>query len=88
MPPSAPFVDRGTGTIDATQILVEAIPLAKLIGLFVAIALIPFTLVFLLDSNALAGVVFSLVGQFILAVGTGIVLMYTISRAIQLSAER
>ena len=87
MPPSTPFVDQGTGTIDATQILVEAIPLAKLIGVFVVISLVPLTMAFLLGNNALAGVVFSLVGQFILAVGAGIVLMYTISRAIQLSTE-
>lgn len=85
MAPSTPFVNRGTGTIDATQILAEAIPLAKLIGLFVAIALIPFAMVFLLGGHSLPGVIFALAGQFILAVGSGIVLMYVISRAIQLA---
>jgi hypothetical protein len=67
---------------------VEAIPLAKLIGVFVAIALVPFAMVFLLGGRSTAGMLFALAGQFVLAVGSGIVLMYVISRAIQLSGER
>ncbi|WP_458188628.1 hypothetical protein [Haladaptatus sp. NG-WS-4] len=88
MPSDTLFVDRGTGTIDTTQILVEALPLAKLIGLVVAIALAPFALVFLLFEHSVLGAIFTVVGQFILAVGSGIVLMYVVSRAIQLSDER
>lgn len=63
MPPAPPFVDRGTGTIDATQILAEAIPLAKLIGLFVAIALVPFAMAFLLGGRSIVGVLFAVAGQ-------------------------
>lgn len=87
MPRSTPFVDRETGTIDTAQILVEAIPLAKLIGVFVAIALVPFAMAFLLGGRSAAGAVFAFAGQFVLAVGSGIVLMYVVSRAIQLSEE-
>ncbi|SIR85129.1 hypothetical protein SAMN05421858_4172 [Haladaptatus litoreus] len=87
MPPSAPFFDRGTGTIDTTQLLVEAAPLAKLIGLFAAIALVPFAIAFLLGGYSIVGVLFTLVGQFILAVGSGIVLLYVVSRGMQLSRE-
>ncbi len=87
MPPSTPFVDRRTETIDTTQVLMEVVPLAKLIGVFVAMALVPFTVVFLLSGHSVIGVLFTLVGQFILAVGSGIVLMYIIARALQLSGE-
>ncbi|WP_435157608.1 hypothetical protein [Haladaptatus sp. DFWS20] len=65
----------------------EVVPLAKLIGVFVAMALVPFTVVFLLSGHSVIGVLFTLVGQFILAVGSGIVLMYIIARALQLSGE-
>lgn len=51
MPPSTPFVDRATGALDTDQILAEAIPIAKLIGLFVAIALVPLAIVFLLGGS-------------------------------------
>lgn len=85
MSPSRPFVDQETGTIDTTQILVEAIPLAKLVGLFVALALIPFGLVLLVLGNSVLETLFMVVAQFILAVGTGIVLLYIIARGIYLS---
>lgn len=85
MSPTPPFVDRTTGTIDTTQILAEAIPLAKLIGLFVAIALGPLLFVFFIGGRSLFGTVMTVVAQFVLAVGAGIVLMYVITRAIQLA---
>lgn len=82
-----PFIDAATGALDTRQILSEAIPLGKLIGLFVGISLVPFTLVFLtFDRPPLSGLLIIL-GQFILAVGTGIVLIYVIARGMQLSAE-
>ncbi|GAA0201517.1 hypothetical protein ACFFQF_01825 [Haladaptatus pallidirubidus] len=87
MPPSTPFVDRRTGTIDTTQILVEAIPLAKLIGVFVAIALIPFAVGFLLGEYSILDVLFTLAGQFVLAVGAGTVLIYSVARGSQLASE-
>ncbi|MFC7114365.1 hypothetical protein ACFQH2_04460 [Natronoarchaeum sp. GCM10025703] len=42
MAPSTPFVDPQTSELDTTQIITESILLAKLIGFFVAIALVPF----------------------------------------------
>ena len=88
MSPSPPFVDRETGTIDRRQVLREAIPLARLIGVFVAVALVPFAFVFLFVGNSALGAIFTLVAQFVLAVGCGIVLMYVISRGIQLAGEQ
>ena len=81
------FIDRATGSLDTDQILVEAIPIAKLIGLFVTYALIPLAIVFLLGGNSIVGVLFMVVAQFILAVGAAIVLLYVISRAIELAGE-
>lgn len=87
MPPSPPFVDRETGTVDIDQILAKVVPLAKLIGLFVALALVPLVLVVLLAGNSLAGMILAVVAQFILTVGAGIVLLYVISRGIHLAEE-
>ena len=85
MPPSPPFVDRATGTVDTDQILAEAVPLAKLIGVFVALALVPLILVILLAGNSLVGMLLAVVAQFILAIGAGIVLLYIIARGIHLA---
>lgn len=59
--------------------------IAKLVGLFVAIALVPFVLVVLLAGSSPVGMVLAVVMQFVLAVGAGIVLLYTISGGIQLA---
>lgn len=85
MSPSTPFVDRETGTLDTTQILVESFLLAKLIGFFVALALVPFGLVFLALGNSALGALFVVAGQFVLAVGAGVVLIYVVVRAMQLA---
>jgi len=85
VPPSTPFVDRGTGKIDTNQLLREALPLGKLIGVFVGISLVPFAVGFLLGSQSPFGLVFTVIGQFVLAVGSGIVLMYSVSRGLELS---
>ncbi|AEH35392.1 hypothetical protein [Halopiger xanaduensis] len=85
MPPSIPFIDRDTGTLDTTEIILEAIPLAKLVGGIVAVALVPFAMAFLLRGSVLLGALFSALGQFVLAVGAGIVLIYAIVRALQLA---
>jgi hypothetical protein len=87
MSPSPPFVDHGTGTIDTTQILAEAIPLARLIGVFVVLALVPFGLVFFTLGNSALGAIFTVAAQFILAIGSGIVLMYVIARGMQLAEQ-
>ena len=87
MAPSIPFVDRRTGSIDTGQVLAEAMPLAKLVGLVAAVALIPFLLVFFIGGHSVIGAIFAVVGQFVLAVGSGLVLMYVAARAIQLADE-
>lgn len=86
MPASTPFINSD-GTLDTTQILQEAIPLAKLIGLIIGVALVPLVPVFLLGGRSATGLLFMIVAQFILAVGTGIVLMYVIARAAALTGE-
>jgi len=84
--PSPPFVDRGSGELDQYQLLAEARPLAKLVGLFVALAIVPFGLAFLASSvNGALSLLFAVVGQFVLAVGAGVVLIYVVARGIQLS---
>lgn len=84
------FVDRETGELATEQILTEAIPLAKLLALAVAAALVPFVLgLAVIEAGVLVviGELFILVAQFVLAVGTGIVLLYIVSRAIQLTDD-
>ena len=85
MPSSPPFIDLETGSLDYAQIREEAFPLAGLIALFAGLALVPFVVVFLFAGNSALGLLFSIIGQLILAVGAGIVLIYVIARAIQLS---
>ena len=84
MSPSPPFIDNPAGTIDINQLLREAIPLAKLIGLVTVVALGPFALAVMLG---IFRRLFTLLMQFVLAIGGGIVLMYVITRAIQLAEE-
>lgn len=88
MSASPPFVDPVTNELKTDEILSEALPLGKLIGLFVAISLVPFALVFFALGNSGLGAVLVLIGQFILAIGAGIVLLYIIARGIQLAGER
>ncbi len=87
MAPSRPFVDPGTGQLDVEQILAEAIPLAKLAGLFVLVALVPFAFVFLFGGPSGLGAIFALAAQFVIAVGSGIVLLYVVARGVQLAEE-
>lgn len=87
MSPSTPFVDGESGALDTEQMLAEAVPLAKLVGLVVAVALVPFAFAFLVGSHGGVGVVLALAGQFVLAVGSGLVLMYVVARAVQLADD-
>ncbi|WP_348612523.1 hypothetical protein [Halobaculum rarum] len=87
MPPSKLFFEQETGKLDTTQLLDEATPIAKLIGLFAIIALIPFAIAFVFLRSSLIGMPLVVLAQFILAVGVATVLMYVINRAIQLSNE-
>lgn len=79
---SPPFLDHEEGTLDLRQILSEAIPLVALIGLVAIIALIPLAIMLTLG---ILPIVFTILTQFILAVGAGIVLLYIIARGIQLA---
>jgi|AntRauTorcE11898_2_1112593.scaffolds.fasta_scaffold11970_4 hypothetical protein len=86
MPSSTPFVDHETGLLDRDQIRREAEPLAKLVALFALLVLAPLLVAFALGGGALA-FLFTVLAQFVLAVGTGITLMYVIARAIALSND-
>jgi hypothetical protein len=87
MPPSKPFIDRSTGGLNTDQIRAEAYPLAGLIARFAGLALIPLLFVFLLFGNSPLGFLFTLATQFILAIGTGVVLLYIVARGTQLANE-
>ena len=81
MPSDTPFVDPDTDRLDTDQLLYEAVPLAKLIGLFVAVAVVPLAVMFLLGPIGPLGALLGIVAQFVLAVGAALVLMYVIVRA-------
>jgi hypothetical protein len=85
MSSSPPFIDVESGGLDTDHIRAEAFPLAGLIALFAGLALIPFLFVLFLGGTSGLGVVFAVISQFVLAVGTGVVLMYVIARGIQLA---
>lgn len=85
MSPSTPLIDAETGGLDTEQILQEAYPLVGLITLFAGLALVPFLLVILFAGSSLLGTLLTVITQFILAVGTGVVLIYVIARGIQLA---
>lgn len=78
-----PFFDLESSTFDLGQLWEEAYPLLGLVLLVGIVAGLP--LVIGMASGSAAGVFFLVIGQLILAVGTGLVLMYVVARGIQLS---
>ena len=82
---SPPFIDQESGELNLRQILGEVFPLAGLIVLFGGLALLVFLLTVIVAGNSLLGGVLTVVSQFIIAVGCGIVLLYIIARGIQLA---
>ena len=80
-----PFIDPDSGELDLEQIRAEVFPLAGLILLFGGLALLLFLLALLVARSSVLGGFLVIVTQFILAVGTCIVLMYVIARGIQLA---
>jgi hypothetical protein len=84
MPSRRPFVDVESGTLDRSQILVEALPLARLVLYVGLIALVPFALAFFFGGSVV-GTLLAAVGQFVLAVGAGIVLIYVVVRGIDIA---
>jgi hypothetical protein len=85
MPSDPPFIDPTDRTLDTGQILYEAIPIAALVGLVAGVALVPFALSLAVGGTGPLGLLFGLLGQFVLAVGTGVVLLYLLVRARQLA---
>lgn len=83
---SLPFVDE-TGAIDRSRVLSEAVPLAKLVLLVAAAAFLPFSVVLLFGSYSIVEPVFTLLTQFVIAVGTGVVLIYVVARGVQVAEE-
>ncbi|MFD1599099.1 DUF485 domain-containing protein [Halobellus rarus] len=79
-----PFIDVESGTLDRSQILVEAVPLARLVLYVGLIALVPFALAFFFGGS-IVGTLLAAVGQFVLAVGAGIVLIYVVVRGIDIA---
>ena len=84
MPSSPPFIDRETEKLDTDQLLAEAVPLAKLIGLVAILALVPLIIA---TSVGIFPWLLVVITQFILAVGFALVLIYVITRGIQLAEE-
>jgi len=82
---SPPFIDPESGELDVRQIRAEAFPLAGLIVLFGSAALLLFLITLLVGGSALLTGFLTVVSQFVLAVGTGITLMYVVARGIQLA---
>ena len=85
MSQSPPFVDTESGTLQTRQIWTEAFPLIGLMLLFGALAVVPFALVSFGPPGYLIETVLVVLMQFILLVGSGIVLMYVIARGMQLA---
>lgn len=77
-----PFVDHEEWTIDLREILREALPLVALVGLVGIVAYVPLIVG---GGLGLAPIAFTLASQFLLVVGSGIVLLYVIARGIQLA---
>lgn len=82
---SPPFIDVDSGELDLGQIREEVIRLAALVVLFGGLALLVFLIALLVPGNSLLTGALVVLTQFIVAVGTGIVLMYIIARGIQLA---
>ncbi|WP_135821460.1 hypothetical protein [Halostella litorea] len=86
MPSTPPFIDPETGDLDLDRVMYEAVPIAKLVTLVGGVALVPFALAALAAPTAVAGL-FVLATQFVLAVGSGVVLLYVVRRALQLADD-
>ena len=79
-----PFIDSDDATLDTAQIRRETYPLAGLVALFGALALVPFVLSLFAGGSPLV-VIFTIFAQFVLAVGADIVLIYVVARGIRLA---
>jgi len=82
-----PFVDPESGALDLAQIRTEVFPLAGLILLFGAAALLLFLIGLLVGGGGPLTGVFTVASQFVLAVGAGVLSLYVVARGIQLADE-
>ncbi|OYR49650.1 hypothetical protein DJ73_17220 [Halorubrum sp. Ea1] len=82
---SPPFIDPESGELDVREIRAEAFPLAGLIAFFGGAALVLFLISLLVGGSSLLVGFLTVVSQFVIAVGTGITLMYVVARGIQLA---
>ena len=82
--PSRPLFIDSDGTIEIDRIVAEAIPLSKLIGVMGLVAVVPFAIA---SEVAVLRGLFIALTQFVLAVGSGLVLLYIITRAMQLTEQ-
>jgi hypothetical protein len=81
--PDPPFVEPGTLSLDFDALGREALPITALVALFGGLTLLPFAVGFAFGGQlALLSVI---VGQFVLVVGTAMLLLYVVTRAIQLA---
>jgi hypothetical protein len=82
---TAPFIDPVSSELELRQIFRESVPLLALVVLFGGLSLLPFLIVLLVAGNSPLGLLLTLLSQLILAVGTGVVLIYVVARGVQLS---
>lgn len=89
MPSSHPFLVEDTGEIDVDRVLDEAVPIVKLLAMVLIGALVPFILgvavIEPLGVFAFLGEVLILLAQFVGAVGGAVVLLYVVSRGVQIA---
>lgn len=85
MSSTPPFIDAETGELDFGQLRREAFPIAGLVALFGGLALLPFVLGLVLAGGSALGVLLTVLAQFVLAVGAGVVLVYAVARGVQLA---
>jgi Na+/proline symporter len=85
MSSNSPFVDASDWSYDTGRIVAEAIPIAMLIGLFGAVAFVPLSIATLVGGGSILGDLFRLLAQFVLAVGSGVVLLHVVVRGVQLA---
>ena len=79
-----PFIDSGDATLDTAQIRRDTYPLTGLVALLGVLALAPFVLSLFAGEPPLV-VIFTILAQFVLAVGADIVLIYVVARGIRLA---
>ncbi|MFC3958360.1 hypothetical protein [Halovivax cerinus] len=82
-----PFIDGRDGELDVDRILVETIPIAKLMGSFLLVGLVFFALATLTTSLGLFEFLLVVAGRFVLVLGGFVVLLYVIVRGSQLADE-